>query len=135
MSLIYWPADLPQQVRQSGFSTQLRDGNQRTKTDAGPGKVRRRFSAAARPLACSVLLDRQQLARFERFHDEEIALGSLPFIMPDPIFEGAELDGLLTEGDAPLLIVRANLVRFTEAPQWVTAGPAFQVSLPLSILP
>ena len=133
--MLTWPSDLPQHVRQSGFSDTLPDGVLRTKMEAGPGKARRRFSAAARPLACSLLLDRQQLARFDRFVQEETKNGSLPFLMFDPVYDGAELDGLATEGGLQVLVERKNLVMFAEPPVKTPFGPVFQVAFNLSVLP
>ncbi len=71
-ALIVWPAELPQRVLASGYSESLGDGRLRTQMETGPMKVRRRFSAVARPIAASFRVSPDGKARIERFWWEEI---------------------------------------------------------------
>lgn len=135
MTVLVWPAELPQSVRQAGFQVTPGDGVLRTKMEGGPNKARRRFSSTPHTMSVSFLVYREGLARFERFHEEETKNGSLPFVMPDPVYDGAPLAGLLTETGAPVLIVRKMLVMFAEPPNTTPFGPAFQVSMRLSVMP
>ncbi|MER8762897.1 hypothetical protein [Mesorhizobium sp. M0968] len=85
--------------------------------DAGPPNVRRRFSAVASSVSFSTQLDRSQLARFDRFYDEETKQGTLPFLLSDPGTDGWPLlsdDGtpLLTDEGVPILMAETWLCLF-----------------------
>lgn len=133
--MIYWPADLPQFVRRTDFRLTVSDGVLRTKTEAGPGKARRRFSSAPEPLSCSITVDRQGLARFRRFHQEETKNGSLPFVMRDQEFDSCPLADILTEAGAPIEVVSYRLAMFAEAPSHTSFGMMFSVGMSLSLMP
>lgn len=133
--MIYWPADLPQFVHRTDFRLSASDGVLRTKTETGPGKARRRFSSAPELMSCSITVDRQGLARFRRFHQEETKNGSLPFVMRDQEFDGCLLADILTEAGAPVAIVANRLVMFAEAPSHTSFGMMFSVGMSLSLMP
>lgn len=135
MTVLVWPAELPQGVRQAGFQVTPGDGVLRTKMEGGPNKARRRFSSTPHAMSASFLVYREGLARFARFYEEDTRNGSLPFVMADPVYDGAPLADLLTETGASILIVRKLLVMFAEAPNLAPFGPAFQVSMRLSVMP
>ena len=77
-----WPATLPQRMDVDGYQESLGDGRLRSQSDAGPAKVRRRFSAVPRPLSVSTELTSAQLATFKTFVVTTLAGGTLPFQMP-----------------------------------------------------
>ncbi len=52
-----WPASLPQRVAVDGYGEGPPDTTVRTRMDAGPAKVRRRFTAGVRPLSLQIDLD------------------------------------------------------------------------------
>jgi hypothetical protein len=141
MAVPPWPAELPQRVLRDGYSEKLRDGRLFSRTQSGPGKVRRRYSSAVLPVSASLIIDEAQKARFERFWIEETAYGSLPFIMPDQTHDGLPLlDGgglpVLDGGGLPILVTANWLVRFAQdAPQITPWGLQFMVSFPLEVLP
>ncbi|MFG1267632.1 hypothetical protein V5F40_06680 [Xanthobacter sp. DSM 14520] len=142
MSIPVWPADLPQRVLVDGFSAGVADGRIRQKMDAGPPKMRRRTSAAVRPVRARVRLDRDGVARLNRFWEEDTAGGVLPFWFPDPLLDGLPLltgagVPLLTDGGEPLLITSWWLVQFGEDGIAVDAPSrvAFSASFGLDILP
>ena len=133
--MIEWPDDLPQFVRRTDFHHTHGDGVLRTKTEAGPGKARRRYSSDPERMTCSITLDRQGLARFRRFYQEETKNGSLPFVMRDQEFDGCYLSGLLTESGKRIVVVANRLVMFAEAPSETSFGMMFSVGMSLSLMP
>ena len=141
--MIVWPSELPQHVLASGYSESLGEGRLRTQMEAGPMKVRRRFSAVARPVSTSFRVSPDGKARIERFWREEIGDGSLPFLMPDQTRDALALltdDGLqlLDDQGRPLINTAWWLVMAGEAPPTFTPlqrGMAFMASFPLVIMP
>jgi hypothetical protein len=125
MTVPIYPTELPPPNR-SGFQFELGDGRRRTRPEAGPPRVRRKFSSAADQVALVSDLTRDQYARLARFWRDDTAGGSLPFLMPDPTSNGWPLlssDGLpLLAGDGSTVLVSAWwLCIFGERP------PAFTV--------
>jgi len=86
-------------------------------------------------MTCSITLDRQGLARFRRFYQEETKNGSLPFVMRDQEFDGCYLSGLLTESGKRIVVVANRLVMFAEAPSETSFGMMFSVGMSLSLMP
>lgn len=84
---IEWPPLVPFFVALGDLSrTGPQGGTIRTQMDAGPAKVRRRFTAAPQRFqGATGFLSRGQLAAFETFFIEDLAMGSLPFLARDPI--------------------------------------------------
>jgi len=81
--MIQWPAELPCALRGKGRAPQpnvIAFG-----TEVGPGKLRRRSTARVKRMPISFLLTRTQVAAFERFFEDDLEDGALPFAMPDPI--------------------------------------------------
>lgn len=114
-----WPGTLPQEVLADGFMLGTGDGRLRTPTSTGPGKVRRRSSATARPLSCRIRIDAAQKAILEDFVADDLQGGALPFTFPNPV-GGPDL-----------------LVRFAESlPAYVNqGGDLWMASLDLEVLP
>ncbi len=141
MSVPTYPDDLPR-PRRDGYSQTLPDGRLATKRDAGPPRVRRRFSAAPGVLQMVIDLTLDQRARFWRFWEEDAGGGSLPFWMPDWVLEGAGLmtgsgEGLTDEAGRSLVIDADLLCMFgtEQAPTETVSGVTFRLSFPLTILP
>lgn len=141
MTIPVWPSTLPQRVLRDGYSEKLRDGRMFSRTQSGPGKVRRRYSSAVLPVSASLIIDEAQKARFERFWIEETAGGVLPFSMPDQTHDGLPVllgDGTpwLGDDDLPVLVTANWLVRFAqEAPQITPWGLQFMAAFQLEVLP
>lgn len=74
-----WPASLPQVAPINGYQETPPDTSLRTQMDAGPAKVRRRFTAAVRPITMNFILSDAQLQVFDDFYGETLEGGSLPF--------------------------------------------------------
>ena len=81
-----WPADLPfievvQTLQKTGPSAVIR-----TPMGAGPANVRPRFTAAPEPIRGEPRpLTKDQIAEFETFFRDDLAMGALGFNAPDPI--------------------------------------------------
>jgi hypothetical protein len=80
-----WPASLPQTLLQASYRETLPRTKLRTEMDAGPPKMRRRYTAAPRPIQGTQNLTTTQVADLKTFHNTTVAGGSLPFDWTDPI--------------------------------------------------
>lgn len=135
-----WPSELPKPQR-SGFQKQLQDPRLRRRAETGPPGYKRRFSSVGEFVSLSIKVTRDQLAVFEKFHNEETALGALPFIMPDPLTDGWPLlapggEPLLGPDDEPLLIAAHWLCLFGETmPAVSKPGLQFVVTFPVTVMP
>lgn len=137
-----WPADLPQRLLQDGYSYGFADGRLKTPMEAGPAKMRRRFSSAPRPVAGQFYGSEDDIARLERFWNEETAGGSLPFLIPDQNRDALRLatdDGLqlLDDQGRPLINTAWWLVMFGDSPpqKAVVSGLIHKASFTLVVLP
>ena len=142
MPIPSWPIDLPQRLDIEGYGQSLADGRLRTTMEAGPVKMRRRSSAAMKPVQGQFLGFSDHFARLERFWVEEAGGGSLPFLIPDQTRDALALaneDGLqlLDDQGRPLLNTAWWFVLFGENPPTLAAvgGPIYRISLSLVILP
>ncbi|RWO83931.1 MAG: hypothetical protein EOS18_03550 [Mesorhizobium sp.] len=143
MTLVWYPPELPRPER-APYQVTRGDGRTRRAEDAGPPNVRRRFSAVATTVAFSTVLTRAQLARFDRFFDEEIKQGTLPFLMPAPDTDGLPLlteDGtpLLTDEGVPILIAETWLCLIgQQMPARAPSSPGsiqWRVSFDIAVMP
>ena len=107
MSWPVWPESLNRWERE-GWQASLQESRQRRSGDAGPPGWRRRFSSAARSVALSIVLERDEKAIFDHFFERECKHGSALFWMPDPTTDGwsmlDEAGRPLLSGAAPLLL-------------------------------
>lgn len=139
----FWPAELPQRVLADNYSESLGDGRLRTPMEAGPPKIRRRFTLAARPVSAAFKVSPDGKARIERFFREEVGGGALPFLMPDQTHDGLALTTetglhLLDDQGRPLINTALWLVTFGDSvPVFQTRnrGVSFIASFPLLVLP
>ena len=79
-----WPAGLPQKLHVEGQASRPANNTIRSSVDAGPSKVRRRSTAAVRPLTGKMWLKSSQRQMLEEFYTIDLASGALPFLFPDP---------------------------------------------------
>ena len=114
-----WPGTLPQNLQISGNLESMPDGRLKSQTDTGPGKMRPRSSALARPLAGVMFMSAAQLAILDTFVTTTLSLGTLPFTFP------------ATYGGGTFL------VRFGAAlPSWANQGAdLWAVNMALEVLP
>lgn len=135
-----WPTDLPRPFR-DGYQGQAQDPRVRRRAETGPRGHRRRFSAIAQIHSLTIDVSRDQKAVFDKFHKEDTSLGTLPFVMPDPLTDGWPLlapDGqaLLAPDDEPILIAAHWLCQFGETmPVETIRGIRFRITFPLEVLP
>jgi hypothetical protein len=101
-----------------GLSASLPDTVLRTQMDAGPAKVRRRFTAGVEPTRASVLLTKAESATFRTWFRDTLLDGSLAF-----------------EHTHPLTAATATF-RFTAPPQYrMESQRGISWELPLEVLP
>lgn len=142
MAIVVWPSELPQRFLVDGYSEKLRDGRILTKTSAGPGKARRRFSSAVIPVSATLHLTLTNKARFERFWTEETDDGTIPFLIDD---QTRDLVPLVTSGGSILLDVYGNpvlvaakwLAMFGQDGPTITpvGGVQYRASFTLNVMP
>lgn len=113
-----WPLSLPQAPSWTGFQETSPNTTIRTPMDVGPPKVRRRSTAAVRPLSMQFMLTRDEVATLETFYQTTLAGGSLPFDWVHPR-TGAAVS-----------------VQFTAPPSYHALGPRhYQAQCQMEILP
>ena len=113
-----WPATLPQNLLIDGFSKSPANLMIRSQMDAGPAKVRRRFTAGVKPIQGEIKLTEAQLDTFKTFFNDTLIGGTLRFDWIDP-------DDGTTEVE----------MRFVEPPVWTREGDLFVVEMSLEIMP
>ncbi len=100
-----WPADLPQYFEADSYSYEPGSGVIRTQMDAGPPKVRRRFTAVYNVHRGAMIMSRTQFTTyFQPFVDTTLGGGVLEFIFPNPIDDGdTTIDArfIIPTGQAP----------------------------------
>jgi len=76
-----WPTagGFPQTVAYRDFQEQTPAATIRTQMEAGPDKIRRRFTAAPRPFKVTVPLTTAQVATLDSFYVTTLSYGALPF--------------------------------------------------------
>jgi hypothetical protein len=119
MSNPTWPVSLPQRPLVQGFSEQAPDTLIRTQMEAGPPKVRRRFTAGIRTMGLQLHLTSEQVETLDGFHDATLQGGALAFDWVHP-----------RTGSA-------ITCRFAEPPGYapIARGRLWTASLKLEILP
>lgn len=120
---IYWPATFPQ-VQFLGLSYAPQDQTVRSAMDAGPPKVRRRFTAAVVQQTIPVRFTGAQLRAFLVWFNGTLGGGALAFVWRNAA-TGAQVE-----------------MRFLKPPEWtpvvgskIPERQQWSSSLPLEILP
>lgn len=114
-----WPVSLPQAILMDGNSDSSPDGRLKSQTDQGPGKSRRRTSAAVRKFSGRMYVTTEQLGTLRTFINITTLGGSLPFTFRDPV-------------DATPILVRFG----DSLPGWVNvSGDKYDVALMFEALP
>ncbi len=89
MSNPVWPASLPQRVDRQGYRELPPETTIRTEMDAGPAKVRRRFTAGVRDFRVQLRLDGSQTTTLDDFYLQSCAGGAQPFDWVHPRTQAA----------------------------------------------
>jgi hypothetical protein len=77
-----WPDTLPQMWLQEGYQETLPETAIRSQMDAGPAKVRRRFTAQVTPFKAKMTMTAAQKGYLETYYKTTTAGGSLSFTFP-----------------------------------------------------
>lgn len=114
-----WPSTLPQRVLSEGYQEIAPDMVLRSEMDAGPAKVRRRFTAAVRTVRCQIALTSAQVATLDSFYVGTLAGGSLTIDWVHPRTQAA------------------TTFRMRQPPQYTaeSGGSSWIAQLELEILP
>lgn len=140
MTIASWPTELPHPERES-WSLSRQDGRMKLRSDAGPPRYRRRFSAVAKLVSLSIIVDRNGKAIFDRFFEETTEDGSLLFYMPDPTTDGWHLftgagARLLKSDGTPLLLAGSWLCAWgDQTPTDTILGVEFRISFSVAVMP
>jgi len=140
MTIATWPTALPRPERTS-WSLTRQDARLKLGADAGPPRYRRRFSAVAKLVSLSIVVDRNGKAIFNRFFADTTEEGALLFYMPDPTTDGWVLytsAGVpLLKGDGtPLLIASRWLCAWgDQMPTETIIGVDFRISFSIAVMP
>lgn len=94
-----WPASLPQCTMAPSYSEAPQSQVHRSQMDAGPAKVRRRFTAGTTDIGWANLLDSTQVDTFLAFFEGDIAAGAMPFDMPHP--RTGQMVSVMIKGSPP----------------------------------
>ncbi|MFQ5776362.1 MAG: hypothetical protein ACE5GS_17725 [Kiloniellaceae bacterium] len=115
--MVAWPASLPQDKLLAAVQETAPDLVVRTQMDAGPAKVRRRFTAGVRPFEMELDLTLSEVQTLDDFFVTTLAGGALAFDWQHPR-TGATLS-----------------FRFVAPPSYVQNKGAWSVSLRIEALP
>lgn len=113
-----WPTSLPTRPDQSSYQETVPNTVIRTAMDAGPPKMRQRYTAGIRPFSMSFLLTATQVATLDAFFVTTLSGGSLSFTWVHPRTNNAAT------------------FRFVEPPQYsAVSGALYRVIAQMEILP
>jgi len=118
MSVPAWNVNLPQELFVAGYGQSPPAVTIKSEMDAGPAKVRRRFTAGVSPVSGTMIMTAAQLATFDTFYNDTLLGGSLRFSWTTP----------------PAHTVACEM-RFKEVPNWTKVEDEYEVSLSLEVLP
>lgn len=138
--MVTWPDTLPPRSNTNGFADAVSNPRLMTRTDTGPGKVRRRSPAAPRQQRLTFTLHDEQRDRLVEFWTVDTKGGSLPFAMPSQRYHDAvlcdETFDVLTDEDGEVLTGPLwELCQFAEPPALTVDNGVWRASVTLTILP
>jgi len=84
MADIFWPEMLPNTLLVEGLSAKRNSSIIRTQMDAGPKKVRRRYTASTKIFTGRMILSAEQRSMLDQFYHTALADGVLRFNFTDP---------------------------------------------------
>lgn len=113
-----WPSTLPQYVDQDGYTQTSKNPLIRTEMDAGPAKVRLRYTAVPEEFNISLVLTKTQLDTFvNTFFRNALHYGADTFLWKHPVTQAAAT------------------CRFTSMYNVVPHGLDFKMTISMEILP
>lgn len=132
-----WPGTLPQVLLRSGYQETQPKLVVRTNMDAGPAKVRRRFTANVTPVKGKIIVTADQLSTLVAFWSNDCAGGALQFVWQTQWGAGDtdQVTDSDAESDTDLLFQAANY-RFVSEPTYAEVGfGTYEVDLSLEMMP
>jgi len=118
MSVPVWPTTLPQQLFVTGYNQSFADTTIKSEMDAGPAKIRRRFTAGVEPVSGTMIMTETQLSTLATFYNTTLLGGSLRFSWTKPPAHTTACE-----------------MRFTAPPSWTKVEGEFEAQLSLEVLP
>lgn len=113
-----WPTTLPTRPDRSSYQEIVPNTVIRTAMDAGPPKMRQRYTAGIRGFDLSFMMTKAQVATLDAFYITTLVGGSLSFTWVHPRTEAAAT------------------FRFVEPPQYqAMSGSLYRVTAKMEILP
>lgn len=114
-----WPVSLPTAPEGPNYTEQPPKTRLETQMDAGPPKLRQRYTAGVRPLSMTWMLTKAQVAALDTFFTDTLAGGSLSF------------DGLAHPRTGA-----AVTFQFAQEPSYVYLGPdVWRATTALRVMP
>lgn len=95
--MIIWPHVLPQYLNMDSYGESAGNMMLRSGMDAGPDKVRRRFTAAPRPLQGEIIVTQAQFTFFKYWYDNVLLGGTLRFGWIEP-WDDTALTNIISNG-------------------------------------
>jgi hypothetical protein len=142
MTAPIWPTALPQYLLTRNYAEDDPNTVVRTTMDAGPAKVRRRFTAGVRQVSGIIVVDEDQLDTLSDFFMNDCAGGAIAFQWTmqrrqRDTSEPADTSQIADTSLLPLIFVGTNTYRFVKAPKYTDCGDGqhYEVALALEILP
>lgn len=74
-----WPNTLPAYMQEGGYQEKFQDQKLESQMEAGPAKLRRRFTKTIRFIGAQMLMTQAQVTDFETFYYTTLKGGTLPF--------------------------------------------------------
>lgn len=139
MVLPVWPHELDPPLRE-GYGILRAENRLRRPVEQGPHRQRRKFSAVPSSVPMTLDVSRDERARFDRFYDEEVAEGSLPFLIKDPTTHGLPImvggAWLLDEAGRVITIAAWQIGRFGAPPPEVSViGVRYRIRCTIEVMP
>lgn len=103
-----WPAGLPQELRQEGYSEARKSGVAATEMDAGPDFTRRRYTAVPTEIRGTLALTKAQVATLDAFYFTTLNGGNDAFDWTHPR-TGAAASLKFKKGEAPRYVIRSGV--------------------------
>lgn len=113
-----WPSTLPQYVDQDGYTQTIKNPLIRTDMEAGPAKVRLRYTAIPEEFSISLVMTKKQFEDFVTFFKQDIHYGADTFTWNHPVTRAI-----------------SNNCRFTSMYNASPHGLDFKVTISMEILP
>jgi hypothetical protein len=95
--MVTWPTSLPVEPIPDSISETPPKLSVRTEMDAGPAKVRRRFSSGVRLFEVAYMFSPAEMDIWELFYEETIFDGTMSFSYPHPRKWGTMINVRLTD--------------------------------------